>query len=53
MLVVEHKLPELMKMVDRVIVINFGEILAQGTPEQIAKDAEVIKAYTGKEVLIA
>ena len=53
MLIIEHKLPELMKIVDRVIVINFGEVLAQGTPEEISKDKRVIEAYTGKEVLIA
>jgi len=53
MLIVEHKLPELMRMVDRVIVMNFGEILVQGTPEEIARDESVIRAYTGKEVIFA
>jgi len=53
MLIIEHKLTELMKIVDRVIVLNFGEVIAQGTPEEIARDEKVIKAYTGKEVLVA
>jgi len=53
MLIIEHKLSELMKIVDRVVVLNFGEVIAQGTPEEIAKDEHVIEAYTGKEVLIA
>ena len=53
MLIIEHKLSELMKIVDRVIVLNFGEILAQGTPEEIVRNPTVIEAYTGKEVLIA
>lgn len=53
MLIIEHKLSELMKIVDRVVVINFGEVLAQGTPEEIAKNKQVIEAYTGKEILIA
>jgi branched-chain amino acid transport system ATP-binding protein len=38
MLIIEHKLAELMKIVDRVIVLNFGEVIAQGTPEEIAKN---------------
>ncbi len=53
MLIIEHKLSELMKIVDRVVVINFGEVIAQGTPEEISKNAQVIEAYIGKEVLIA
>lgn len=53
MLIIEHKLSELMKIVDRVIVINFGELLAEGTPEEISRDTKVIEAYTGKEVLVA
>ena len=53
MLIIEHKLSELMKIVDRVIVINFGEKLTEGTPEEISRDKRVIEAYTGKEVLVA
>jgi len=53
MLIIEHKLSELMKIVDKVIVLNFGELIAEGTPEEIAKNEMVVEAYTGKEVLIA
>jgi branched-chain amino acid transport system ATP-binding protein len=53
MLIIEHKLSELMKIVDRVIVLNYGEIITQGTPQEIVKNPAVIEAYTGKEVLIA
>ena len=53
MLIIEHKLSELMKIVNRVIVLSFGEIIATGTPEEISKNPTVIEAYTGKEVLIA
>jgi branched-chain amino acid transport system ATP-binding protein len=53
MLIIEHKLSELMKIVHRVIVLNFGEVIAQGTPEEISKNKQVIEAYTGKEVLVA
>jgi branched-chain amino acid transport system ATP-binding protein len=50
MLIVEHKLSELMKIVNRVIVMNFGQIIAIGTPEEVVRDEKVIKAYIGKGV---
>ncbi len=53
MLIIEHKLSELMKIVDRVVVLNFGAVITQGTPEEISRNEQVIEAYTGKEVLIA
>lgn len=51
MLIVEHKLSDLMAIVDRIIVINFGEIIAMGPPETIVKNKEVIEAYIGKKGL--
>ncbi len=48
MLIVEHKLSELMKIVDRVIVINFGKIIAIDIPDNIIRNREVIQAYIGK-----
>ena len=50
MLIVEHKLSDLMKIVDRVIVVNFGQIIASGSPEEIVKNKEVIAAYIGRKV---
>ena len=50
MLIVEHKLSELMKIADRIVVINFGSILAVGTPDEIVNNHEVVEAYIGKEV---
>ena len=47
MLIVEHKLSELMKIVDRVIVLNYGELIAEGTPQEIVNNLKVIEIYIG------
>ena len=50
MIIVEHKLSDLMKIVDRVIVLVLGRVITQGIPEEVVKNKEVIEAYIGKEV---
>jgi branched-chain amino acid transport system ATP-binding protein len=47
-LIVEHKLYALMKIVERVIVLHMGEKIAEGTPEEIARNDKVIEVYMGK-----
>jgi branched-chain amino acid transport system ATP-binding protein len=37
-----------MAIVDRVVVINFGKVIAVGKPEEIIKNKEVIECYIGK-----
>jgi len=50
MVIVEHKLHALMKLVKRVIVMHYGEIIAEGTPEEIAKNKKVIGVYLGRAI---
>jgi branched-chain amino acid transport system ATP-binding protein len=50
---VEHVLYAIMKAAPRLIVLDRGEIIADGPPEQLAKDPTVIKAYLGEETSIA
>ena len=51
MIIIEHKLAELMRIVDRVIVLDFGEVIADGPPEKVVKDERVVEAYIGKGVV--
>jgi branched-chain amino acid transport system ATP-binding protein len=50
MIIVEHKLLELMRIVDRVIVLDFGELIADGPPDEVVKNERVIEACIGKGV---
>jgi branched-chain amino acid transport system ATP-binding protein len=50
---VEHVLYAIMKTATRMIVINRGKQIAEGTPAMMARDPAVIKAYLGEEIAIA
>ena len=47
---VEHVMPVIMRLATRIVVINFGEKIAEATPEQVVKDQKVIDAYFGEHL---
>ena len=47
---VEHDMRMVMGVSNRVAVLKQGKIIAQGTPEEIKRNSEVIRAYLGYEV---
>ncbi|MBP9009868.1 MAG: ABC transporter ATP-binding protein [Syntrophaceae bacterium] len=48
MILVEHDMSIVMSISNRIMVLNFGEKLGEGTPEQISANPEVVKAYLGE-----
>ena len=51
--VIEHIMRAIMALSDWIVVIQFGRKIAEGTPDQIATDENVIKAYLGEDYVVS
>ena len=49
-ILIEHDMGVVMDITDRIMVIDFGRKIAEGIPEEIKSNPEVIKAYLGGEI---
>jgi branched-chain amino acid transport system ATP-binding protein len=47
-LLVEHDMNLVMDISDRILALNYGQVLAEGVPQEIQKHPEVLKAYLGE-----
>jgi branched-chain amino acid transport system ATP-binding protein len=53
MILIEHDMETIMEAADRIVVLDFGRVIAKGTPAEIQVNSEVIKAYLGEDEQIA
>ena len=49
LLVIDHDLKMIMQLCDRVMVLNKGQMIASGSPEQVQQNPDVVEAYIGRK----
>jgi branched-chain amino acid transport system ATP-binding protein len=53
LIVIEHIMAAMMRLAQRIVVLHHGEKIAEGRPEEIARDPRVVDAYLGEEFVLA